>query len=115
MLTIDNLREFGANVQEGLQRCVNDEEFYLELVNMALDDDAYDELAAAVEAGDKKAAFYAAHALKGILANVSLTPLAAVVSEMTELLRAEKDADYPAYLEKILQLRNQLLDLRYNS
>ena len=32
MLSIDVLRRFGANVDEGLERCLDDEEFYLELV-----------------------------------------------------------------------------------
>lgn len=109
MITIDFLRQSGANVREGLTRCMGDEEFYLELVGMTLEDGSFEKLSAAVEADDRKAAFEAAHALKGITANVALTPLYEQVSEMTELLRAEKDADYPAYLDRILQLRSMLL------
>ena len=108
MLTMDALRQFGANVQEGLERCMNDEGFYLELIQMALDDGSFEALSAAVAAGDKKAAFQAAHALKGVLANVALTPLSQEISEMTELLRAEKDADYPGYVARILRLRDTL-------
>ena len=33
MLTMDALRRFGANTEEGLGRCLNDEGFYLELVS----------------------------------------------------------------------------------
>ena len=109
MLTIEKLSEFGADVQDGLERCINDEDFYLELVNLALNDGAFDDLSAAVAAGDKKAAFSAAHALKGIIANVSITPILTPVSEMTELLRAEEDVDYQSYLDRITQLRDQLL------
>ena len=112
MLTMDALRQFGADVQDGLARCINDESFYLELVNMVLDDESFGALAAAVGADDRKAAFQAAHALKGVLANVSLTPLYAEVAEMTELLRQEKDADYPGFVDRILRLRNTLLSLR---
>ena len=32
MITIDSLREYGANVEEGLARCMGKEEFYLMLV-----------------------------------------------------------------------------------
>ena len=46
------------------------------------------------------------------MGNLSLTPLYEVCSEMTELLRAGKDADYPAYLEEILRRRDALLALR---
>ena len=47
MLTMDALRRFGANTEEGLGRCLNDEGFYLELVNMVLGDAGFDKLAAA--------------------------------------------------------------------
>ena len=45
------------------------------------------------EAGDKAAAFEMAHALKGVLGNLALTPIYKPLSEMTELLRAGKDPD----------------------
>ena len=112
MLTVNTLRDFGANTAEGLGRCLNNEAFYLRLVNMALDDAGFTKLAAALERGDKKEAFEAAHSLKGVLGNLALTPLYEQVSEMTELLRAGKDADYPAYLAGILAKREELLALR---
>ncbi len=111
MLTINALKEYGANVQEGLERCLDDEGFYLEMVGMALDGEGFKRLSDAIESGNKTAAFEAAHALKGVLANVALTPLYEQVSEVTELLRAGKDADYPARLERILREREELLSL----
>ena len=111
MLTINALKEYGANVQEGLERCLDDEGFYLEMVGMALDGQGFKRLSDAIESGNKTAAFEAAHALKGVLANVALTPLYEQVSEVTELLRAGKDADYPARLERILREREELLSL----
>ena len=112
MLSIDTLRQFGANTEEGLGRCMNNEAFYLRLVGMALDDKNFGKLEEAVNLEDKKAAFEAAHALKGVLSNLALTPLCAPVSEMTELLRAEKDADYPAMLAGIMEKRDELVSLR---
>ena len=38
LLTLDKLSEFGADVNEGLIRCMNKEEFYLMLINKALSD-----------------------------------------------------------------------------
>ena len=114
MLTIDTLCQFGANTQDGLGRCMNNESFYLRLVNMALEDAGFEKLKAAIENNDKKAAFEAAHALKGVLGNLSLTPLYAPTSELTELLRAEADADYPALLDQILRQREALIALRDN-
>ena len=112
MLTVEALRACGANTEEGLGRCMKNEAFYLRLVNMALDDAGFGKLADAVAAGDKTAAFEAAHSLKGVMGNLALTPVYAPVSEMTELLRASADADYQGYLDKILAARDRLLALR---
>lgn len=48
----------------------------------------------AVEAGDLKSAFEAAHGLKGVLGNLSLTQRYDPVAEITELLRAVTKMDY---------------------
>lgn len=112
MLTVDALRACGANTQEGLGRCMNNEAFYIRLVNMALDDASFQKLSDAVAAGDKKAGFEAAHSLKGVLGNLALTPIYAPVAEMTELLRAAADADYQNYLDRILAARDQMIALR---
>lgn len=114
MLTIETLREYGANTEEGLERCLNNGAFYLRLVCISLDDPGFERLAAAIANEDRKAAFEAAHALKGSLGNLALTPLAGPVSELTELLRAGRDADYPERVEQILLKREQLKALRDN-
>ena len=108
MLTVEKLNDFGANTAEGLGRCLNNEAFYLRLVEKTLDDASFEKLRAAAEAGDTDAAFEASHALKGVLLNLALTPIAEVASELTELLRAKKEADYVAYAGRILSLRDEL-------
>jgi len=101
MLTIDNLKALGANTDEGLARCLGKEDFYLRMVSMALSDEGFDRLRSAVENGDLKEGFERAHALKGVLSNVSLTSLAEPVAEITEELRAGKDIDYSGLLDRI--------------
>ncbi len=108
MLTVDALQEFGADTAEGLARCMNNEQFYLRLVAMAVGDANFEKLADAIGAQDFKAAFEAAHALKGLVGNLSLTPLFTIASEMTELLRAETEADYAPMCDELLGLRQQL-------
>ncbi len=112
MLTIEKLRQFGADTGDGLERCMNNEAFYLRLVNMALEDGNYRKLTDALASGDYKAAFHAAHTLKGVLANLSLTPLYGPVSEITELLRGGGEADCAALLDELLSRREALLRLR---
>lgn len=87
MLTIESLQALGANTEEGLGRCMGNEALYLRLVNMAAGDKNFDILENAMETRDRESAFEAAHALKGVLGNLSLTPLFESASALTELLR----------------------------
>ena len=98
-MTIEELKQAGADVESGLARCMNNEPFYLRLVGMALQDDGYAKLRTAIEEHRLNDAFEAAHALKGMLGNVSLTNLAEPVLEMTEALRHGEDRDYSGLLD----------------
>ena len=108
MRTIDNLAELGANVGEGVARCMGKEDFYLKLVNMVVADDGYERLKAAIEAHDLEEGFERAHALKGAVSNVSLTPLLEPISEMTELLRDRSDIDYSDLVNKMFEELDKL-------
>ena len=111
MLTLQALQDFGVNTQEGMTRCLNNAQFYSRLINKALADDSFERLKTAVEANELESAFEIAHALKGVLGNLALTPLYQPVSEMTELLRARKEMDYSPYLDAILERKQDLLAL----
>ena len=111
MLTIDALRAWGANVDEGLTRCCGNEAFYLRLAGMAAQDGNFARLEEALVAEDYSAAFEAAHALKGVLANLALTPWLAPVSEMTELLRGRQKADCAALLSEAQRQRDAFVAL----
>ena len=109
MITIESLRAYGADVNDGLARCMNNESFYLRLVGKAAADEGYERLRDALGAGDLAAAFEQAHALKGVLGNLSLTPLFNLVSALTEQLRArEERSDYPETAARILARRDEL-------
>ena len=112
MLTIDALKAYGANVQEGLARCFNNEAFYLRLVGMGLADPNFDNLKNAVGQGDAAAAFEAAHALKGAIGNLSLSPIYDPICELTEKLRGQSAMpDVEALLNAILEKREEALKL----
>ena len=98
MITLDKLREYGADVDEGLVRCMNNEEFYLMLVGKALDDSRLIQLERQLDENDLDGAFESAHALKGMYSNLSLDPITKPVTEMTELLRSRTDTDYSELL-----------------
>jgi len=111
MMTIEQLQKFGVDTKEGLTRCMNNEAFYFKMLKMGLNNDQFEKLEKALAANSLEEAFEAAHALKGVLGNLALTPLYNPVAEMTEMLRAKKSADYVAMYEPVLELRNQLAEL----
>ena len=108
-MNIEKLRELGANVDEGLERCMGMEDFYLEMIELGLSDDRFEALGKALEEGNLDDAFEHAHALKGVVGNLALTPLYETVSEITENLRTKVQTDYEVIYKKILSQREAFL------
>ena len=94
MLSIEKLKELGVSTDEGLARCLNNEQFYFRLIGKAMADESFDK-----------------HALKGVTGNLALTQLYQPISEMTELLRSRTDTDYSGYLDTILTRKAELTAL----
>lgn len=111
MLTIESLKSWGADTATGLDRCMNNEAFYLRMVGMAIRDASFDQLKEAVEAGDLNRGFECAHALKGVMGNVALEPIYQPICKITELLRARTDTDYSELLAGIMTERDKLISL----
>lgn len=110
-MTIDMLTAYGANTKEGLQRCMNNESFYLRMVKMISGDAHFQRLYDAIEAGDLTAAFESAHALKGSSGNLALTPIFAPLSQLTELLRTKTKADYAPLIAAIRDGHKRLQEI----
>ena len=108
MLTIESLKEIGVKPEDGLKRCMDMEDFYLKLVRTVPEDQGFQKLQEALDGQDLDAAFEAAHSLKGVLGNLSLTPLYEPVYEITELLRSRTEMDYTPLLEQIMEQRDIL-------
>ena len=70
-MTIDSLREFGANVDEGLERCMGMEDFYIEMIELGMSDERFELLGKNLEAKDLEEAFETVHALKGVIGNLA--------------------------------------------
>ena len=108
MLTLDNLRAWGADVDDGMKRCMNNEAFYLRMVSKSLQGTSFEDLKQAVMDGDLTRGFEIAHSLKGVTGNLALTPVDKPIREITELLRAGTQADYTALLDEILARKREL-------
>ena len=110
-MTIDALREFGANIEEGLERCMGMEDFYLEMIDLGIKDERFEALGEALSKKDYGQAFEEVHALKGVIGNLALTPLYATISEITEHLRAKEDIDYKPLYDKLLEQRDAIKNM----
>ena len=108
MITIDSLKEYGANVEEGLSRCMGNEALYLKLVATIPSEASFANLKDGIDSKNLDAAFESAHALKGVAGNLSLTPLYEPLVSITELLRTREDTDYSNLLNEILMQRDKL-------
>lgn len=108
MITVEKLNAFGANTADGLARCFGNESLYLKLVATIPGETTFDKLKETLAEKNLKAAFEAAHALKGVLGNLSITPIYTPIVEITELLRNETDMDYTSLLGTIFVKKDEL-------
>ena len=84
---LDVLEDWGCDIDEGLDRLGGDEDFYETLLSGFVQENSMGVLTEAMEAGDYRRAFEAAHGLKGDTGNLSLTPLYEAVCSLVEDLR----------------------------
>ena len=110
-MTIDSLREYGANVEDGLQRCMGMEDFYLEMIELGLSDERFETLGTVLAEKNYDEAFEMAHALKGVIGNLALTPLYDTLCEVTEHLRVKDEMDYKPAYDKLMEQRAQIVNL----
>ena len=103
MLDIDTLKNYGADTEDALKRCMGNEAFYYKLIKMAVADDNFRRLKDASEASDSKECFEAAHAIKGVAGNLGLTPLFNAASELTELLRPQEPCDCSEEVKRVFE------------
>ena len=75
MNIIEKLNNYGCNTKEGLERCLNKEDFYIRLLKMAVAENKVYELKDALSIKDYDKAFAISHTLKGVYANLAITPL----------------------------------------
>ncbi len=108
-MTLDDLKNIGVDTEDGMARCMNNEAFYIKMVNMFLADESkFDALKSALDAGDLASAFEQAHALKGVCANLALTPLQTRISDITELLRSHTEMDYSDKYQEVMKCWDEL-------
>jgi HPt (histidine-containing phosphotransfer) domain-containing protein len=107
---IESLKKYGVNIDETMKRFVNDEEFYLECMDMFFQDDSLEKLIKAIKENNNSVAFDAAHTLKGIVGNLGLEVLFEKVSTLVEELRDNRPINASKYLDEINEEYTKILN-----
>ena len=105
---INKLEAWGCNVQEALERFVDDADLYVMCLNLFMDDGSFLALGEALDSGNYDAAFEAAHTLKGVAGNVSAGPLYETIETLTEKLRAQSYDGVAADYVQLMAYRESL-------
>lgn len=90
---LNELRERGCDVDGALARFLNKEDFYAKCYKKFLDDPSFAGLEEALRNKDADVAFRHAHTLKGLAANMGLTPIHDLAVKIVEPLRAGMYSD----------------------
>ena len=94
----DLFSAYGGDYDKTMERFMNNENLYYKILPMLFQDNNLQKLGTALETGDFDSAFIAAHTLKGVSANLGLTPLYDAVCRIVEPLRNQDKIDYaPMY------------------
>lgn len=95
------LTAYGVNWTETMERFVNSEELYMECLEMLTKDESLSLLEARLSEGNLRGAFEAAHTLKGVAANMGLTPLTQAADALVAPLRTGTQKDYTPDLNRL--------------
>ncbi len=109
MSLIKELSELGVNIEEALERFMNNQQLYERMLGKfpAAARDA--QLTVYFESGDYEAAERNAHNLKGVTGNLSITPLFNAYTEIVALLRTGEYAKAKEVLEETLPCEEKII------
>lgn len=101
----------GINTAEGLKRFSGNTAMYEKYLLRFAEDENYSALCEALEQGDVKAAFSAAHALKGVAGNLSLSKLYKSIEPLVEELRAGRLERAPELMPAVTEAYQAVTDV----
>lgn len=105
---LEVLKDWKCDVDGAMERFMGDEELYRTCLNAVLVDKSFAGLGAALEEGAVKEAFDHAHTLKGVLANMGLTPMYDITVRIVEPLRnGDSEQLLPVY-EELMEAKEYL-------
>lgn len=109
MSFMEELKQLGVNVDEALERFMNNTSLYERMLGKLIDAVNSTEVMPAFEAQDLETALTNAHTLKGVMGNLSITPLYNAYSDIVRLLRENKPEQARKVLEEALPVQEKII------
>ena len=94
------LEEWGCDVQGAKER-FDDDELFATCIDLFLEDENLEKLNEEIKNNDCQESFNAAHTIKGVAANLGLTPIYDAVSDVVQELRVGKLEAGKAFMPKL--------------
>ncbi|WP_167957889.1 Hpt domain-containing protein [Anaerosporobacter faecicola] len=105
---LEELKQKGCNVDTTLERFLGDEDFFLECYEILLHDPNFKELGEELQEHHVEQAFEKAHALKGVIANMGVTPILTSIIPIVEKLRQKDMSNIMSQYAKLLEEKKSL-------
>ena len=108
-LTKSTLAQAGVDVNSALGRLMGREDLLVRFLGEFPADGSYPALEEAVASGDRAGALAAAHTLKGLCGNLSMTRLFGLFTRQVDLLRGEDWAGACALMPEIARAYHEMV------
>jgi len=102
------LEEWGCDVKGALERFLDDKDLYMTCLETVITDSNFEKLGVALEEENVLEAFDYSHTLKGVFANLGLTPMFSIVETIVEPLRGGSAYNLGDAYQKLLASNEQL-------
>ncbi len=110
MSMIEELKTYQINTDEALERFMGNAVLYEHMLKKLPESVKSSNVRDNIKSGNYDAAFEAAHTLKGITGNLSLTPLYNAYTEISQLLRENNPRKALDILEGILPTQTSIIE-----
>ncbi len=110
-MQVQELYEKVGGDYEGIKGRLRSDEIIKKFLLKFPEEKNYGALVAAVECGDAEEAFAAAHAMKGVVANLSFPKLHEALAELTEQLRPGTETPDKALLQVVVKYYEEIVDV----
>ena len=109
MSMLDELKDLGVNIEDALQRFMNNSALYEKMLGKLVSNVKDIEVLPSLEAGDYSAACDAAHTLKGVMGNLSIIPLYKNYTQIVNLLRDNDPDEAKKLLLETLPVQEEII------